>query len=163
DITAGTEVEYWEKKHVDGEWELKKVVTSPLGATSLVDITGRTTHFDYYWRVRARKNGLFSAYTADQLVRTLIRPPGLARVSCYGFGGLARVVLTQYAAGTDLIVEVSPVGAGTWTQEDEFDGAPLGPITFPLDTPTDVRAKARDANWTPTDSSYTTLSNLHCP
>lgn len=64
---ATAETEYWEKE--DGQaWELTAVADA--GATTTGPLTGRKSHFGYTWKVRHRKNGVPTQYTADVVVQT---------------------------------------------------------------------------------------------
>jgi hypothetical protein len=66
---ATAETEYWEKDVTGGgSWNLKTTVAA--GVATYV-VTGRKPTNAYQWRVRHKKNGVFSAYTADQSVTTL--------------------------------------------------------------------------------------------
>jgi hypothetical protein len=149
DTTA--ETEFWEKEGSGGTWSLVTVLGAGVASYAR---TGRTNHTEYFWRVRHRKNGIHSAFTADTSAKTLIAAPGLAATMDASF---VELTITQNAGGTDITLQRSPSGAGTWTTIETFTAQPAGTFTHfdaPGDGTWDYRARSSDASWSPPDSDW---------
>ncbi len=159
DTSTGNEIEYWEKKTVSGTWELKGVI-AVTGASNFFDVAARLNHTEYWWKVRARKNGLFSAYSAEIRVRTLISQPTISFVECLG-GGQLHVRVTQNATGTSCRVETSPFQQAAWTTVVTFSGTSQE-VFVNASNPIDIRARSSDAAWSPPDSVFDQIGGLDC-
>lgn len=158
DSAALTEV--WEKDGAGGTWALVDTIAA---GTATAARTGRTSHTQYYWKVRHRKNGITSAFTAETSAQTLIAAPALTLLARYsdepptypllGYD----VILASADAGTVQVLEASLDGIGGWSVEAD-------PFVSPHFVPCGLfwRAKSRDAAWTPTESGYGTVQSGPC-
>lgn len=142
---ATAEIEFWQKIDVSGTWTL--IETLAAGTTSSV----RTAHShqELYWKVRHRKSGVTSNYTAETVANTLLRTSTLSVKGTLGsqkiIGGFCdgRVVLT---------LERSAIGAGVWSthQTQTITYTPTYvdvAFTFTVNTGFDYRVRAADAAW----------------
>lgn len=146
DATAQTEV--WEKEGLGGTWAL---VTSVAAGVATYPRTTRTSHTAYYWRVRHRKGGITSNYTADTIAQTLIAAPTLAANIVNGLGQAYVNIFGE--VGTVHNLEQSPVGAGTWTELSAHFTGGWQDVDF------DYRARSTDGTWSVSPSVYSaTLS-----
>jgi hypothetical protein len=152
---ATAQVEFWEKKETGGTWTLIDVLAP---ATASLARTGRDNHSSYYWRVRARKNGITSAWSADAgtVAQTLIAPPGF-NATQLGSTSTSKLDLTQNAAGTDVVVEKNVDSAG-WVAFATYTAQPAGDFTkYDLSEACGAsvqwRARSVDSAWPTTDST----------
>lgn len=147
---AAAETEFWEKEGSGGTWTLIDVIAA---GTATYAQTGRTNHTQYYWKVRHRKNGIASDYTAETSAQTLIAAPGLAGEPD---GAFAKLTITQNAGGTTVTVQRSPGGAGTWTTVITETLSAGDHVRFddPGDGTWDYRARSSDAAWPSPDSAW---------
>jgi hypothetical protein len=161
DSTAQTEL--WEKEGSGGTWVL---VTTVAAGVATYARTGRKGHTEYFWKVRHRKNGVTTDYTAETSTKTLITPPNLSFLGCVGFGGLANVRATTQAPGvTTLTWQKSPAGAGSWTTIATYTNDAEGSAHNRAESTSgaqDFRAKSTDSSWPTPDSTYATLDSVDC-
>lgn len=155
---ATAETEYWEQQQPSGAWALLAVLAAGVASRNS---TG-TNHTGYKWRVRHRKNGIYSPYTADLLVQTLISPPSISFLACLP-GAVVNVRVTQNSSGT-CTVERSPHGLATWTSIGSFSGTSLDIQTSTAFTGgVDIRAKTSDGAWSVPSSTFDQVNGLSCP
>lgn len=160
DATAQTE--YWEKEG-NGAYGLAAVADP--GVATLAR-SSRTDHTTYTWKVRHRKNGVYSGFTADTLAQTLIGTPSIGNLGCVGIGGLVNLRATTLAHGTTTLTwQKSPAGAGTWSTIETDVGDTIGTQHDRAEStvgPQDFRAKSSDAAWPTVDSAFATLNGVDC-
>ena len=159
DATAQTE--FWEKDPDTGTWSLVTVIAA---ATATYARTGRTNHKSYYWRVRHRKSGVTSAWDveAGTIAQTLISAPGQVATQV-GSSAQVKIVLTQNAGGTDLVVEFQTDGGG-YSVWNTYPSWPAGEFTVYDTDPEcgvnlDYRSRSKDAAW-PAHSVYSAVDNV---
>lgn len=112
---ATAETEYWVQDLTGGgAWVLTQVLAP--GVATFPDPGPRTNENAYYWRVRHRKSGVFSAYSATAEVFTLIAPP-IWSPSCVA-PGIARITVTPMNKFGTHILQHSVTGFGGWTTID---------------------------------------------
>lgn len=147
DATAETEA--WEKAGASGTWAL---VTTVAAATATYARTGRTSHTQYYWKVRHRKSGVTSEFTAETGAKTNIGAPTLTLDSAYDPYLPAGTHLIRVAAdsGTTTTVEQSAIGAGVWSTYQST----LNMTSLVVPGGYDYRARSADAAWSPTTGAY---------
>lgn len=155
---ATAETEYWEQQQPSGAWVLKDPVVA--AGTNSRNVNTAAGHTAYKWRVRHRKNGIYSPYAAEVLVQTLIHKPSISFVSCDP-PHVLRVRVTQQASGVVCTVQSSPHSAGTWSTIDSFSGSSKD-VYLDATAAVDVRAKSTDAAWSVPDSVFDQLNNLIC-
>lgn len=155
---ATAETEYWEQTGA-GPWTLTQV----LAPAVVFRVSVGLSHTQYKWRVRHRKNGLYSPYASDVTVQTLIAQPSISFLACLG-GHVVKVRVSQNSTGTSCPVEVSAHGANTWVGIDSFSGASKD-IQTSTNYPggVDIRAHSHDAAWSVPDSAYDQVNGLVCP
>lgn len=150
---ASAETEYWEKEDT-GAWTLTYV--APPGATNTGALLGRKSHLNYTWKVRHRKNGVPSQYTADQAVQTLM--VGLV-VSNAGFTAPSTFHLTFRNDNEGVVAGIVSVAG--------VDGAPVPGLvkgstftrSYQAGTGT-IKGKCDDVFWSVTPSAYGTSVNV---
>jgi hypothetical protein len=158
DATAETEV--WVRDvTAGGSWLLVTAVAAGIASYA---VTSRIGHNSYQWKLRHRKNGIYSAYTADQSVQTLITAPIALSTDCLGFGHQINAIVYQADPTTTGTLERSPAGAGTWTVVGTFTGDSHAFLVSTAGASTDLRAKSSDAGWPMQDSAYLTQSGIVC-
>ena len=151
DATAQTE--YWEKEGSGGTWTL---IATIAAGTATYARTGRTNHTQYYWKVRHRKSGIVTDYTAETSAQTLIAAPTLLLSIGFGSPGFSYQILTvtRNAADTSMILERDS-GGGYVTHKTYVSG-PVGnqTETIYLDSETitsycgtNFRARSINAAW----------------
>lgn len=157
---ATAQVEFWEKEGSGGTWTL---ITTIAAGTALYDRTGRDSHVEYFWKVRARKSGVTSEFCAETSAKTLMSAPSLVG-GCLGYDEQASATCVQSCEGTTtLVLESSPAGAGTWS-EISTAGGPEFRFILGNSASTDYRAKSRDLTWPTTESPYSATVNIEaCP
>jgi len=157
DTSNGVEQEFWERlDSSSGEWTLIAVVAT---SAVLYDRLSRQPHTGYLWKVRHRKNGVFSAFTAEQLVRTLILPPTMTVLSVSTQQPLSQIigVVNDNPGKLDIIVERSINGGVDWAVFLTIVNMSKGKATVatePLPKTNLYRAKGRDLAWVPSESTY---------
>lgn len=155
---ATAETEYWEQAQPAGAWVLKDPVLAP--AVTARGVNTATNHTAYKWRVRHRKNGIYSPFSAEVAVQTLIAGPGVNFVSCDP-PHVLRVRVTQLTSNATCTVQSSPHGAGTWTTIATFTNVSQD-VYLDATALMDVRAKSTDPAWSVPDSVFIQLSNIIC-
>jgi hypothetical protein len=159
---ASAQTEYWEKRVTGGgSYALIAVVAA---GTNLYNENGRTNHNDYTWKVRHVKGGVYSAFSSEVAVKTLIAVPDVDAVATglYPLAPHVQVTVTSRTDTMTIKVERAPSPFSVWT-EIYSNGGFSGTGTV-YDSPGAgswrYRAKSVDSAWSPTDSAYTTTTTV---
>ena len=161
---ATSETEYWEKDPDTGTWALDTVLAA--AATTTGALTDLLNHKSYRWRVRHTKNGIPSNWDveAGTLAETLIAAPGQVATQV-GSTSQVKIVLTQNADGTDVLVE-RQIDAGGYSTWNTYTNRPEGDFTVfdvsqSCGVDLDYRSLSRDAAWTPgANSAYSAVDQV---
>jgi hypothetical protein len=154
DVTCQTE--YWEKKGAGGTWAL---VTVLAAAVATLARTGRDNHESYYWRVRHRKGGVTSSYTAETIAQTLIAAPGCSAAQDGG-GPLVEVTVAQNAPGTSISIERQVDGGGYLVWKTTGSSGSVYDTNRACGQVLNYRARSIDAAWPNPNSSYSSVSTV---
>jgi alkaline phosphatase D len=152
DVTDGVETEVWERlDSSSGEWTLVAVVGK---AVVLFDRLSRQAHTGYFWKVRHRKNGVFSGFTVEQKVQTLLKAPtGFS--TPLGVASLCTIRTVNDNPGiVTLIVERSTNGGVDWSVWQTYFNQHKGEVSAVDPCANLHRAKVQDLNWVPSESAY---------
>ena len=153
DTSDGVETEVHERYGGgSGQWDLVAVLGKGVASYQRLS---RSNHSTYYWKVRHRKNGVVSAFTAEQKVQTLLAPPVLqvpsGASSPSTAPGTQRIVNNNEAV-VDMFFEKSTDGGLNWTLLNSYLGIHKGTFEFPINTAGQTRAYCRDLAWVPSQS-----------
>jgi len=149
---ATAPVEFWQMD-ATLTWVLKATLAAN---TATYPVTGNPSHVQYQWKVRHVKNGLYSAYTAPQTVKTLIAAP---TASVAGTPPNQNVTIFNNANGTPVNIFLYVVGGGLYTSWFTQQGP--NEIDLPtgyLPAGQNWQVYAEDLAWSPVDSASTYFS-----